>query len=168
MNLQDLGNIGEFIGSIGVVLSLGYLALQIRAQNQESQAAVTNNLSQQWLSFMAGVAADEELALIWMNGLDDFGALDRHEKIRFAAVMNQFAQVSESLLGHFTAGKLEAEIWQGFDARVDDIMANPGAQGWWAHRKHWWSPEFARYIETKLLNGKSGRMYGGFKNDTSY
>jgi hypothetical protein len=165
MNLQDLGNIGEFVGSIGVVLSLGYLAIQIRSQNQESQAVVTNSLSQQWLSFMAGVASDKELALIWMNGLDDFAALERHEKIRFAAVMNQFAQVSESLLGHYTAGKLEPEIWQGFDARVADIMANPGAQEWWVLRKHWWSPEYGQYVEEKLAKGKSNHMYGGFKTD---
>ena len=30
MSLQDLGNIGEFIGAVGVVASLIYLALQIR------------------------------------------------------------------------------------------------------------------------------------------
>jgi hypothetical protein len=165
MNLQDLGNIGEFVGSIGVVLSLGYLALQIRSQNQEAQAAVTNSLSQQWLSFMAGVAADKELALIWVNGLDDFEALERHEKVRFAAVMSQFVQVSESLRGHYVAGKLEPEIWLGFDARVTDIMANPGAQEWWVHRKHWWSSEYGQYIEEKLAKGKSSHMYGGFKSD---
>lgn len=166
MNLQDLGNLGEFIGSIGVVISLGYLAIQIRSQNQESQAAVTNSLSQQWLSFMAGVAADKELALIWVNGLDDFEALERHERVRFAAVMNQFVQVSESLRGHYEAGKLEPMIWQGFDARVADIMANPGAQQWWAHRRHWWSSEYGQYIEEKLAEGRSGRMYEGFKSDT--
>lgn len=165
MNLQDLGNIGEFIGSLGVVLSLGYLALQIRSQNQESQAAVTNSLSQQWLSFMAGVAADKELALIWMNGLDDFDTLERHEKLRFAAVMSQFAQVSESVLGHYTAGKLEPEIWKGFDERVTDIMANPGAQKWWFLRKHWWSPEFGDYVEEKIKKGKSSHMYGRFNTD---
>lgn len=165
MNLQDLGNIGEFIGSIGVVFSLGYLAIQIKSQNQESQAAVTNSLSQQWLSFMAGVAADKDLALIWVNGLDDFEALERHEKVRFAAVMNQFVQVAESLREHYAAGKLEHEIWQGFDARVTDIMANPGAQQWWAHRKHWWSSEYGQYIEAKLKQGMSSRMYGGFKSD---
>jgi hypothetical protein len=46
---------------------------------------------------VAGVAADRELALIWANGLDDFEALERHEKVSFAAVMNQFVQVPESL-----------------------------------------------------------------------
>ncbi len=30
MTLQDLGNLGEFLGSIGVIGSLVYLAIQIR------------------------------------------------------------------------------------------------------------------------------------------
>ena len=30
MTLEDLGNLGEFVGAIGVVVSLVYLALQIR------------------------------------------------------------------------------------------------------------------------------------------
>ena len=165
MNLQDLGNIGEFVGSIGVVISLVYLAVQISAQNQEAQASITNSLSQQWLSFMSGVAADKELAHIWMNGLNDFNSLEQHDKVRFAAVMSQFVQVSESLLGHYTAGKLDLEIWKGFDARVADIMANPGAQEWWSHRQHWWSSEYGNYMEEKIKQGTSDRMYGGFTAD---
>ncbi|MBW2725788.1 MAG: hypothetical protein JRE71_15510 [Deltaproteobacteria bacterium] len=35
MTLQDLGNIGEFVGAIGVVTSLVYLALQIRQQSRQ-------------------------------------------------------------------------------------------------------------------------------------
>lgn len=40
MTIQDLGAIGEFIGSIGVILTLIYLAVQIRqntAAMEESQ-----------------------------------------------------------------------------------------------------------------------------------
>ncbi len=93
---------------------------------------------------MAGVVADKQLALLGVNGLDDFEGLERHEKVRFAALMHQRVQVSVPLRRHYAAGKLEAEIWQGFDARVNDIMANPGAQQWWVHRKHWWSSEYGQ------------------------
>ncbi len=35
MTLQDLGNIGEFVGAIGVVASLIYLALQVRQTSRQ-------------------------------------------------------------------------------------------------------------------------------------
>ena len=37
MTIEDLGNIGEFIGAIGVVLTLVYLAFQIRQQSRQMQ-----------------------------------------------------------------------------------------------------------------------------------
>ena len=41
MSLEDLGNLGEFVGAIGVVVSLVYLAYQIR-QNTAAVRASTH------------------------------------------------------------------------------------------------------------------------------
>ena len=38
MNIEDLGNIGEFIGSLGVIFSLIYLGKQIKQQNEVTRA----------------------------------------------------------------------------------------------------------------------------------
>ena len=40
MSLEDLGNIGEFVAAIGVIISLIYLAVQIR-QNTSAVATAT-------------------------------------------------------------------------------------------------------------------------------
>jgi len=40
MTLDDLGNIGEFVGSIGVVVSLVYLAIQIRRDTAQAALQV--------------------------------------------------------------------------------------------------------------------------------
>ena len=39
MTLQDLGNIGEFLGSIGVIVTLIYLAIQIRQNTKAARAS---------------------------------------------------------------------------------------------------------------------------------
>ena len=39
MTLQDLGNIGEFVGAIGVVATLGYLTVQIRKNTLSVRAS---------------------------------------------------------------------------------------------------------------------------------
>ena len=39
MNIMELGALGEFVGSVGVVVTLFYLAIQIR-QNTEQQKRV--------------------------------------------------------------------------------------------------------------------------------
>ena len=42
MTLQDLGNLGEFIGSIAVVITLIYVARQIRQSSEASQTEGLN------------------------------------------------------------------------------------------------------------------------------
>jgi hypothetical protein len=44
MSLEDLGNIGEFVAAVGVIISLIYLAIQIR-QNAE---ALRSAMQQAW------------------------------------------------------------------------------------------------------------------------
>ena len=46
MNIEDLGNIGEFIGSLGVIFSLIYLGKQIKQQNEVTRAQFGHSLTQ--------------------------------------------------------------------------------------------------------------------------
>ncbi len=64
MSLEDLGNLGEFLGSIGVIVSLIYLALQIR-QNTRSFL--------KWVFSYPGTAAWWKLSRELFNpGLQEF------------------------------------------------------------------------------------------------
>jgi hypothetical protein len=53
MTIQDLGNIGEFIASIGVVVSLIYLALQTRDNTKAIRAQTRSALTDQVLSIQS-------------------------------------------------------------------------------------------------------------------
>ncbi len=48
MNWEAISAIGEIVGALAVVITLVYLAIQIREQNRESRAAAIDSLSQQW------------------------------------------------------------------------------------------------------------------------
>ena len=41
MNLESLANVGEFVGGVGVIASLIYLALQIRRSTSSQRADIT-------------------------------------------------------------------------------------------------------------------------------
>ncbi len=40
MTLEDLGNLGEFLGAIGVIVTLVYLAVQVRQNTRMMRANV--------------------------------------------------------------------------------------------------------------------------------
>jgi hypothetical protein len=166
MNWDAIGAIGEIAGALAVFGSLIYLAIQIKGQNIESQATVTNSLSEQWLEFMKGVSGDEKLADIWTRGLSSFSDLKDIERTRFAAMLGQFMQIGESFHKQHAMNKLDPGIWIGFDARMNDLISNQGTHQYWSLRSHWYSPIFREYVDTKVKQGASGRMYQGFKSAT--
>ncbi len=52
MTLQDLGNIGEFVAAIGVIISLVYLARQIRQNTESVRAAAVDAATDRFIEAM--------------------------------------------------------------------------------------------------------------------
>jgi heme/copper-type cytochrome/quinol oxidase subunit 1 len=48
MNWEMISAVGQMLGAIGVIISIIYLAAQIRNQNKESQRAAMNVLTTHW------------------------------------------------------------------------------------------------------------------------
>ena len=101
MNLLDvsqiLGNFGEFVGSIGVLATLAYLAVQIRQNTRATQAAshhaITDSLNQGNIA----VAQNAELAHIWVTGCDDRTSLTEADRHRLDSLLLAHFHVFDSL-----------------------------------------------------------------------
>jgi hypothetical protein len=106
MNWEAAGAIAEIVASIGVILSLIYLALQIRSQNTESRIASANELVSQFLAANRYLARAKELAELMLNGFRDFEALRDAERLRLSTHMTGLARSSEAMHKHRQGGLL--------------------------------------------------------------
>lgn len=61
MSLQDLGNVGEFVASLGVIVSLIYLAVQMRGNTTALRAQTRSSITDQILGLHK-----------FLSGSDDF------------------------------------------------------------------------------------------------
>lgn len=83
MNWDAIGAVGEVLGAVAVVGTLGYLALQIR-QNTERERLSQEFVSNQYFNELRVlVASDPELAEIEMKGVSDLSWLTDLERRRF-------------------------------------------------------------------------------------
>ena len=62
-SIQDLGAIGEFVGSLAVLLTLGYLAVQTRASRQATDLQTFLTISNNGSSVFATLLASNPDAL---------------------------------------------------------------------------------------------------------
>jgi hypothetical protein len=83
MNLNDLANLGQIIGAVAVVMSLFYVASQIRQNTNAVRSATAQTVHEHFAGWYNAFACDRSLSQIAINGLKDYGSLSETEKARF-------------------------------------------------------------------------------------
>ena len=60
MNWEMISAVGQMLGAIGVIISIIYLAAQIRNQNKESRRAAMNVLTTHWSDLNKSLVDDPD------------------------------------------------------------------------------------------------------------
>jgi len=147
MSLQDLGNIGEFIGAIGVVASLIYLALQIRQNTKAVRRTAHISAVDAFNNFNSLIAQSPEVARIGRIGMLDPGKLNEDERVRFERLMSIVITNLENLFFQHRDGLLEAERWEAYEAILRDFVSFPIFPSYWQQARRRMSRSFVTYVE---------------------
>jgi len=160
MNWDAIGAVGEAVGAAGVIISLLYLAVQIRGDARAKRATMTHAQSQANAGFASILATGPEVAELYSRGVQDFAVLRGAELIRFSALMIHMFRLYEDQFFQWTEGDFDPHVWHGLDAAISDFCSLPGLQAWWKTRSHWFSEQFQALIEGKIAEGRTPAMYG--------
>src|SRR5258707_8513953 len=96
MSLNDLANLGQIIGALAVVISLFYVASQIRQNTNAVRSATVQTVHEHFAKWYHLVAADDELSQIVAKGLRDYESLSEKERVRFIAAFMSFLSYSQN------------------------------------------------------------------------
>ena len=152
MNWEAISAVGEIVGALAVVISLIYLAVQIRAQNRESRMAAVHDILEAFRSIQT-VGQDAEMSKLLVRSIDSFDDLEDHERMRVISAIGPMIRVWEEAYFQFRSGRLEEEIWETMIAQYSDLMATNVFQQFWAIRKHVYSTGFRALVE-KIETGE--------------
>jgi hypothetical protein len=148
MTLQTLANLGEFISGIVVIISLLYLALQIR-QNTLSQRTDTYARALDRIATMqARMSERGEFTDILIKGVADHRQLTQRERTQFTWMFYEMFGAFEFMHDQNHSGSLPEAVWQRWADTLLWWMAFPGVQAWWDSRPTPFTPAFTQFIET--------------------
>ena len=85
MNLQQLAQIGEFLGGISVLFTLIYLAIQLRGNTRAVQSAAAQQTHETLVQGYFEIANNADLNRIFRKGTIDYGSIDENEAGQFFA-----------------------------------------------------------------------------------
>jgi hypothetical protein len=154
MNWEMINAGGQMLGAVGVIISIIYLAAQIRNQNKESRRAAMNVLTTYWSDLNKSLVDNPDFAALWLRALRSFDQLDGASKLRFSAHLGRFLRFADSLYLGVLDGTLDKRLWRGYERTLADTVAYPGFQTWWATRKHWHTDEFCTLIDRHIRTAK--------------
>lgn len=160
MSISDLGAIADFVGAIGVLLTLGYLTYQVRQTNRllsQSRAAQTAAMVQAnmglWQNLYGTILQSPDAAAVYQKlreGVD----VEPSDQARLDALLVMWVLALENLTFQSTLNPFVENIDEVLDyvyrQNVSAFLRSRAAQTWWESGRRLFGPDVVQRIDRAL------------------
>ena len=156
MNWEAISAIGQIVGGLAVVVSLIYLAREIRRNARLARQSSLDTLNQ-----VAGqLAQHPHLAQLFDRGIRDLKSLEGADRVTFECFMLQWFHIFAEMYHQHLEGHLDPRLWHEVETPMRDLInARPGIQAWWRLYSKWFGEEFVNYVNQVQQTATPPRMF---------
>lgn len=146
MNWDAIGAIGENIGAFAVVISVLYLALQIKQNTSQVRSSGYQAAAQTGNNFLEGLASNPEARRIFQIAQESYTELSDEDRSFAHTLIMQLFLMYESLYYQYEDGVVDPDMWEGRRKLMFSFLSMRGISAWWSE----WSPilgeKFVTYV----------------------
>ena len=157
MNWEAIGAVGEIVGALAVLLTLFYLASQVRQSNKATQSEIESQMGEWWSQHNLGLINHPEVIELIETGLNDIKSLSDSDRRRFSWWLAATFYKFQDLYLQHQRGVLSSEAWIQNEMTIDGLIRNKAVAAWWDSGFFQRSKEFAEYVEN--LRNKSNSSW---------
>lgn len=157
MNWEAIGAVAEAVGTLAVLVSLIYVAIQIRQSTLQFSRSIEAN---QLAAFERNVESSNrirELLLLnpileelLLKGFKSYKELDRREKFRFGMLLRNILSAIQGAYIRQASVEHDPLKFAGSAQLLDDILINRGVREWLAVTEPDWRPAFRDFVDQRL------------------
>ena len=156
--------ISQLVAAAGVILSLIFLAIQLRQNTKAVRSASIQNLVQS-LSDTAQANIDNPYVVpIMLKANAGPGHLTDEERVRlhfwFVMAFRRF----EGVYFQRKLGLVDFAIIDGFERSHLSMLASPSGQAWWSGAKGIFNSGFVSYVDEQLSKGDVASLHPVVRN----
>ena len=152
MNFETLGNIGDFVGGIAVIVTLAYLAMQMRLNTRAIQHANARQTAAAQSAALRALTESEDSASRTLKGFQSLSELSNVERYQFDIGVLIWLQAGEQAFADYRDGTYPYDSLIPYINAIAGWLGTPGGSTWWNERKIWFSVSFRKEVETILSN----------------
>ena len=154
MNWDAISAVANLVGAIGVIITLAYLAIQVRGNTRVTSAQSRHALSDFVL----------RIAIFRAENADRLARLESQENLTKGDRLFQYwshAQLllhAETYFHHHELGLMPDTHWRGYVRHMKGYMQSPGFKEVWDDIGSGFSEDFAHWLDRQLasLPSRSG------------
>ncbi|MFT4585874.1 MAG: hypothetical protein ACI8XZ_005650 [Gammaproteobacteria bacterium] len=150
MNCDAICRVAELLGATGAIITLGYLALQIRQGNQTGN----RDSYRAWVSDMNNglfvPQLDPDFNQVFQQANRDWDSIPPHEQGRVNAVYSHLMFMFQEGFAQRERGETDEHLARQQDIVAATMLQMPGMATWWERAAHFFSPTFCDHIQECL------------------
>ncbi len=159
MTLTDLAALGSFVSGAAVLISLIFIGFQLRQNTHAMRSAASQAHAANFQQILASIIESSEVARIWRMGLQDMGALNDDERVRFVILVSGNFRFFESARLQWRNGQLDVAHWQDLEPFIKEFSLQPGIKTYWTMRGHMHSTEFIGWYDSLPKTSTARGLY---------
>ena len=134
MNWEAIGAIGEILGAIAVLITLFYLAVQIKQNSAATKNAASESMLAAGQNTALTVASTEGGIDVWVRGREDYASLTNTEKNRLRLFYISQMMATDNLYWSYKKGNLEEELWERQSNWMRSYLETEAGKAVWAQQ----------------------------------
>jgi hypothetical protein len=148
INWDAISAISQLVGSVAVVLSVLYLALQVHQSTRVAKLATQDAAAAALRDVTKPLMENAELERIWRVGVENISDLSTEERARFFHATYQFLKAFETIHFHYVYGLMDRQLWEGWHGLLRHYIAAPGIAQYWKLRPEVFSERFRKFVDS--------------------
>lgn len=132
-NWEAIGAVGELLGSLLVLVTLIYLAIQTRSINRQAKAEARYAFVEAVAEINMNIAQSSSNSSVWRRGLSSVDSLSEDEQMQFFMFVGQYANLWSVMHQLHVDGVLPETQWVIVKNDIRSIMGSRGGHYFWEH-----------------------------------
>ena len=150
MSIEQLGSLGEFIAAIAVLISLVYLALQIRQNTKQVEQASFNDVYRAYSEMRKSIYSNDAMSDLLVKLLHDDDLTESElVKAQLYIAENLFCTLQMTRVAGGISGFTQENLDAGVEVAAALLESSVGREYWQQYRQVF-PPDFQNMIDAHL------------------
>ena len=157
MNWELIGAVSEVVGALGIIVTLAYLAVQVRQNSvhlaesaklaESSQLEATSNIVVDWRKMLL---MNPDLLELQNRGMQSYLTLDPIDRMKFDQLIRIIFLQSQTMYLQHLLFRRDPDDYNGGTRKLEYALQKPGVREWLSESETDWRPEFRVWIESAI------------------